>query len=235
MNEAMTIFLNMDEKEYEKNEALIQRIDEFLLNFGIEYTGIRNIYKAVKDTDRDHAVYAACHALRDAAWLKDKLAYLPVMHLTNACPIEDIRLDHMRDPSAAKLKYYEEYYLESHTLAHGIIVDEHGQLRDGYTSYLIAKKYGAHPDICEAFEDQPVRKIVRGRHVRQAQGLWEIKNDNRYIWNYTLRDPVIPGDILKVCTEKGSKFICVDKIDYVTGKEFCEEHKNVIKHMKACI
>ena len=35
MNEGMTIFLNMDERKTDENEALIKRIDELLLNFGI--------------------------------------------------------------------------------------------------------------------------------------------------------------------------------------------------------
>ena len=47
-------------------------------------------------------------------------------------------------------------------------------------------------------------------------------------WRYS----VIPGDILKVKTKKGQAFICVNRIDYVTGKEFCEEYRHVIKHMK---
>lgn len=232
MNEGMTIFLNMDEREFVENEALIKKIDELLQNFGIEYTGVRNIYKSTEEKNRDHAVFAACHALRNTAWLKGKLAYTSIMNLTNACSMEQIQLDNMAEPSAAKLEYYEKYYQESHTLAHGIVVDEHRQLRDGYTSYLIARKYGICPDIYEAFAEHPLRKVVRGRHVSWNKDTWIIKSEKIYTWNYTLKNPVVPGDILQVRTKKGQAFIFVDRIDYVTGKEFCEEHKNVIKHMR---
>ena len=232
MNEGMTIFLNMDERKTDENEALIKRIDELLLNFGIEYTGVRNLYRPIEQANRDQAIFSACRALRDTAWLKDILAYTPIMNRTDTCPMTQIRLDHMSEPAAAKLKYYEEYYQESHTLAHGIVVDESGQLRDGYTSYIIAKKYGIRPDIYEAFAEQPLKKVVRGRHVVWDKETWKIKSDRYYTWNYTLRDPVVCGDILKVRTKKGQAFIRVDKIDYVTGKGFCEEYRNVIKHMK---
>lgn len=58
----------------------------------------------------------------------------------------------------------------------------------------------------------------------------EVLIDKLYIWNYTLKDPVIPGDILKVRTKKGEDFMHVRGIAYATGKEFCKEHRNVVKH-----
>ena len=146
--------------------------------------------------------------------------------------MERIHTKNMTEPSAAKLDYYEKYYQQSHMLAHGIVVDEDGQIRDGYTSYIIAKKHGIRPDVYEAFKGQPLRKTVEGQHVLRDGNSWKVKSDKSYIWNYTLKNPVIPGDILKVKTKKGQAFICVNKIDYVTGKEFCKEHKSVIKHMK---
>lgn len=231
MNEGLAVFLNMNEREIKETNSLINRIDELLLNCGVKYTGFRNMYTPVEVKDRDHTVYAAYRALNDAAWLKDKLASVSTVNRANACPMERIKADNMLEPSVAKLEYYEKYYQQSHMLAHGIVVDESGQIRDGYTSYIIAKKYGICPDIYEAFAEQPLRKIVAGQHVFKNGNSWKVKSDRSYAWNYTLRNPVIPGDILEVKTKKGQAFICVNRIDYVTGKEFCEEHRHVIKHM----
>lgn len=235
MNEGLTVFLDMDERASDEIEAVIRRIDEILLECGMEYTGFRNAYRPIDEKERDHAVFAACRALEEADWLKGKLAYIPVMHRIDVCPMEQIRLDHMAEPSAAKLEYYEKYYQKSHKLAHGIVIDEHGYLRDGYTSYIIAQKYGIRPDIYEAFANQPLRKTVRGQHVLRDGDTWKVKSSKNYIWNYTLKSPVVPGDILKVKTKKGQAYICVRKIDYITGKEFCDEHRKVLKHMNECL
>ena len=235
MNEGLTIFLDMDEGEADETEALIKRMDNLLLGCGMVYTGFRNVYRPIEEKDRDRAVFTAYRALVGADWLKGKLAYAPVMHQLDVCPMEQIRLDHMKEPSAAKLEYYENYYQKTHKLAHGIVVDEHGYLRAGYTSYIIAKKYGIRPDIYEAFAEQPLRKVIKGQHVLRDGDTWKVKSIKGYIWNYTLKNPVVPGDILKVKTKRGQAFICVRKIDYLTGKEFCEEHRNVIKHMKECL
>lgn len=244
MNEGMAVFLNEGEEKAEKQrkperlekpeklDELISRIDNLLLDFGITYSGIMNLYMPKVTADRDHAIFAACDALNHAEWLKDRLAHICIMNKTNACPLEQIRLDDMTEPSPGKLKYYEEYYRKSSELAHGIVVDEERKLRDGYTSYLIARKYGIRPDIYEAFATRPLRKVVRGRHVLLKNGTWKIKGNKGYFWTYSLKKAVVPGDILKVQTKKGQMYICVDKIEYVTGEEFCAEHSAVIKHMK---
>lgn len=232
MNDGLTIFLNIDEREIKENEALIKRIDELLLAFGMEYTGLRNIYRPIEEKDRDHAIFAACQALNDAVWLKDKLVGTLVMNRASVCSIEQIRTQHMEEPSVAKLTYYENFYQKHYTLAHGIIVDECGQMRDGYTSYIIARKYGIRPDVYEAYAGRPLRKVVKGQHVFRDGDIWKPKNNKIYIWNYTLKSPVVPGDILKVQTRKGQAFICVRQIDYITGEEFCKKHRNVLKHMK---
>lgn len=235
MNEALAIFLNIDEKQDIENEAFIKRIDELLLEYGIKYTGFNNMYRPAEAKDRDDAVFNACRALRETDWLKGILADVSVINRVDVCSMGRIGLEHMSEPSAAKLEYYENYYQRSHTLAHGIVVDEHGQMRDGYTSYLIAARYGLHPDIYEALADQPLRKIVRGQHVLKDGDIWKVKNDKIYTWNYSLKNPVVPGDILAVRTQKGREFMCVREIHYITGKEFCQEHKNAIRHMGECL
>lgn len=232
MNEGMAVFLNMDAGRCEGTEDLIRKIDELLLNYGMKYTGYNNIYKPIEEKSRDHVVFAACRALRKTDWLKDKLAYISIMNRTGVCSMERVRLEDMAELSAAKLEYYESYYQKSHTLAHGIVVDEYGRMRDGYASYMIARKYGVHPDIYEAYAEQPLKKIVRGQHILKVEDTWKIKSDKIYVWNYSLRSPVVPGDILRVQAKSGQALICVRQIDYVTGEEFCREHRNVVKHMK---
>lgn len=150
--------------------------------------------------------------------------------LTNACSMDEIRTDRMSDPSPEKIWYYEQYYQKTKKLPHGIVVDENRQLRDGYISYLLAKKYNIRADICEMVSGQPLRKIVGGMHVKFSDGKWRKTGRKRYIWIYTLKSPVVPGDILMVNTKKGKAFICVDKIDYAAGK-FCSKYKKVRKHL----
>lgn len=66
----------------------------------------------------------------------------------------------MLDSSPEKLWYYEKYYQKKHQLPHAIVVDENKQLRDGYISYLLAKKYNVRADVCEMISGQLMRKIM---------------------------------------------------------------------------
>ena len=140
MNEGIAVYLHINLREEKKNEELLDRIDRLLLDYGIRYSGIRNLYMPVENSDRDHRIYAACQALKKAGWMKKKLAEVSVLNRTDVCTMDEIRLDYMTMPRPGKLEYYEKYYLLSGGLAHGIIVDENRQLRDGYTSYILAKK-----------------------------------------------------------------------------------------------
>lgn len=66
MNEGIEVFLNGGEKEGRKPEKLIRRIDSFLLDYGLAYSGVRNLYIPTEAAGRDHAVFAACDALKKA-------------------------------------------------------------------------------------------------------------------------------------------------------------------------
>lgn len=233
MNEGMAVFLNFGEKERKELDAFIGKVDDLLLQYGIVYTGFRNIYRPLNGSQRDHDVYMAVNALENTPWLKDRLDHISIMHQANACSLKEIRRDNMTRPSSAKLRYYESYYLSSRKLAHSIIVDENRQLRDGYISYILAGKYGLRPDIYQAFSAQPLRKVIRGKHVSRDSEGWKIKSDKIYSWNYLLKKPVVPGDILQVQTKKGASYVCVSAIDYAAGKEFCENYSDVIKHTGA--
>ena len=208
-----------------ENEILNRSIDKLLLTVGMKYSGIMNMYIPVDVKKRDQAVFRAQELLRKTDWLKGILAYTLIGTMTNACPIEEIRTDRMCNPSPEKLWYYEEYYQKSKKLPHAIVVDEDKQLRDGYISYLLAKKYDAPAEICEALSGQPLKKIVKGRHVEFSDGKWRKKGDKHYTWIYTLKAPVVPGDILLVDTSAGPDFICVDRIDYTAERIFAQNIK----------
>ena len=231
MNETLSVYLNLDPEKRIENEVLIRRIDKLLLTVGMKYSGVMNMYIPVDRQRRDQAVFQAEVLLRDTDWLKDILAYTLVGTLTNACPVGEIRTDAMSNPSPEKLWYYEEYYQKTKQLPHGIVVDENKQLRDGYISYLLAQKYGAPADICEMVSEQPLRKIVTGRHVEFSHGKWRKKSEKRYVWIYPLKAPVVPGDILLANTKSGGDLICADSIDYIAGQEFCAKYKKIRKHM----
>ena len=231
MNEALAVYLNLDMENIEKIEEIIRKIDELLLTVGMKYSGIMNLYISVDEQKRDETVFRAEELLRNTDWLKDILSHILIGVITNACPIEEIQTDMMSNPSSEKWVYYEQYYQKTKQLPHAIVVDENKQLRDGYISYLLAKKYGVQAEVCGMVLGQPLRKIVKGRHVVLSNGKWKKKSNKRYIWIYTLKKPVVPGDILLVNTKKGRAYICVDRIEYAAGQGFCSRYNTVKKHM----
>ena len=231
MNDGLCVFLHLDEKQPEENEKLFERIDELLLTVGMKYCGVGNMYIPVHTEERDRAVFLAVQLLRETEWLKDILAAIPIASLKDVCPLDSILTENMTEPDKEKMRYYEEYYNASHKLPHAIIIDETKQLRDGYISYLLARKYKLKPDLYEAFSNQPLKKLVIGTHVKFCDGKWKRKGRRKYSWIYTKKHPVVPGDILQVNTKHGLDFMCVEKIDYVTGREFCRTYKRVKRHM----
>ena len=68
-------------------------------------------------------------------------------------------------------------------------------------------------------------------HVEFSDGKWRKKSDKRCIWIYSLREPVVPGDILMANTKTGADFICVHRIEYTAGREFCSKYAKIRQHM----
>lgn len=58
-----------------------------------------------------------------------------------------------------------------------------------------------------------------------------IRGPQYFKWIYNKKDPVVPGDILKVDTRKGDAYMVVEKIDYIAGAKNCAQYKKVIEHM----
>lgn len=223
MNEGLFVYLNFDKIPLENEEHVLERVDEILLKHHIQYSKFQNLYIPGEKATRDTDIYEGIQELRSDEVLKDGIASLPVATMTNVCPLDKIQLKKMGKPSPKKFARYENYFKKEGKLAHDIVVDEHGRLRDGYISYLLAEKYQL-PDtrvsVVEALASQPVYKVVLGRHVeKRADGKgYEVKNQNVYTWLYSLRAAVVPGDILVVGSRKGNQIIRVDRVEMRTGK-----------------
>ncbi|MDE7416308.1 MAG: hypothetical protein K2N44_08410 [Lachnospiraceae bacterium] len=111
-------------------------------------------------------------------------------------------------PKAEKMEQKERYFMETGLLQSQIILDSQGSLVDGYTSYLLAVKYG--------LQSVPVRydkrQIVRASH----------KSDSKlYTWELPglLVDRVQVGDRVLVRTEKGVRAVTVAAVEEYAGNE----------------
>ena len=229
MNELLQVYLDADQNQL---EIIISQIDNLLIKYGWRYLGFENFYGPVEAHDRDDTIVRACNALRHASWLKLFHPFTVIGNEIRVCDIDKLCTEHMVKPSEERYKYYENYYLKTNELPHAIIVDENRNLVDGYISYLLAKKYTVHPDIMEKWSDQPIRKIVLGRHVRKVIDGYQIKCNKVFVWIYNIKDPVVKGDLLQVHTRKGLDYIVVDSVSYVTGNEQCFKYNKVKSHMR---
>jgi len=130
--------------------------------------------------------------------------------------VDNVRIDEIRifpcfrarPPLAEKLDRKERYYLEHGEFESEIVLDGSGNLIDGYTTYLLAEKYG--------LEHIPVRygrrQIIRAAH-RPGGKLytWELPG--------ILVDRVRAGDRVGVRTEKGHTTVMVAGVEEYAGQE----------------
>lgn len=137
----------------------------------------------------------------------------------------------MTVPKQEKMDYYETYFLEEGHFANAIIVDEAWNLRAGYVSYLLARKYGVRPQIFEIRAARPIVKTVRGRYVRYAAWEWSFTGAKQSAWLYALKESVVPGDILRVETGGGAACMRVEKVEYAASAD-CEGMRKALKHIK---
>lgn len=154
----------------------------------------------------------------------------PMKQLTN-CPLRRIKVNCMALPRPEKIRFYENYFLETRRFAHDIIVDENKNIREGYVTYLLALKYGVRPDVFEVPASQPVQKVVKCRNVRYRERRWEVVDSRIYVWAHDLGYSVAPGDILRVSDDKGPKYVQVEEVAYEAGEEACKKLKKVLSHV----
>lgn len=169
------------------------------------------------------------------------------VELTSILNLDKINVSGMIAPKPERLKYYEDYYLAEGRFASAVIVDEYWNIRSGYMTYLLAKKYGVRPPVYEVRASKPLRKVVRGRYVRSPKweqssggGLTEDRKSagrrsadrKREVWLYTLKEPVVPGDILRVETWRGTANIRVESVEYIGEDESCVNMRRTLKHVR---
>lgn len=235
MNEGMMVYLNLNLnpgiEQHLRNNEILSKLDELLLSEGMVYSGVQNLYHAQNQRERDSAAVRAIKALRNAEWLKGIYRNAAILDRTDVRSLEEIKLEGMSVPSVFKQEYYENYYLQKKKCSHGIVVDENGRLRDGYIAYLLAQKYGFCPVVYEAWSEQPLWKTVAGRHVYLKNGITKICSRKVYQWIYSLRTPVVKGDILLAKTKIGYSPMVVDNISYMTGTEFLRAPRRIKKKL----
>lgn len=110
------------------------------------------------------------------------------------------------EPEPEKMQRKERYFLENGVLQSQIILDGRGNLIDGFSSYLLAKKYGVR--------SVPVRygkrQIIRANHKPGGkQYSWELPG--------LFTDRVFPGDKVLVRTERGVKAVTVAAVEEYAG------------------
>ena len=238
MNDMIHVFFDYNVDNFQERlgiEAEIQYLDELVEKHGWKYSGLANVYIPIVKETREETVNNVIEAIVSDERLSKFSPKILKASLTNACDLDKIELHHMTKPSPVKHTRYERYYLENKELAHGIIVDETKQIRDGYISYLLAKKYRCMVNIIEVPKESAISKLVIGHHVEydKVKNTYIIKSSKRYAWIYNLKEAVIPGDILLVQTSKGHAFMQVEKITNTAGKDAFSKHKKAIINITA--
>lgn len=232
MNEMFAVILDFKPDDLEIEEV-INRMDEVIEKEGWKYMGFMNLYSPVDQSTRDETIHNVRRALEHTKWLKPYNPRVLVGNWGDSMKAEDIDVSGMTAPSKIKLKRYEDYYNLTKSLAHSIIVDEQGRIRDGYISYLLAWKYSANVNILSTWSSQPVKKIVIGKHVEWDGEKCYEKSGKYYCWIYDLKEAVIPGDILLVHTSKGLAHMQVSRINYITGSTLCSKYRKVKRNETA--
>jgi len=238
MNDMINVFFDYDVNNWQERlgiEKEIQYLDTLVEKHGWKYSGFTNVYIPIVRETREETVGKVIEAIASDERLKKYSPKIMKATLTNACSLEEIELQHMTKPWDVKYSRYERYYLENKELTHGIIVDENKKIRDGYISYLLAKKYGCKVDIIEVPKKSAISKLVIGHHVEynKEQNTYVVKKNKRYAWIYNLKEAVVVGDILLVQTSKGHAYIQVEIITNIAGKDEISRHKKVIGNISA--
>lgn len=222
---------NMEERLFIEEE--IRYIDRLVEKQGWKYSGVANIYIPIERKTREETIDKVLQVIAVDERLKKYSPKVISGTKTNVCALREITVQHMTKANDAKYNRYEKYYLENNELAHGIIVDEDKNIRDGYISYLLSEKYGCNVDIIEVPKESPISKLVIGHHIEYdtEQKTYVMKTGKRYAWIYTIHEAVVPGDILLVQTSKGKAYMQVEKITNIAGKKVINGYRKVKRNI----
>lgn len=211
------LMVSVDMKGMSNSEmdGVPERIDEIVKPYHLEWSFL-NLYSVVNGYDEDLAVRAAKKALEQTDWLKDKV-FAGIMQSISRCRLDEICVEGMTEPRPEKLEKYRAYF-EEHgiseydpTYPNPIVVDRDKNLLDGYISYLIMKEKGyTYADCLLAEQGTVLKKYISGIHIPGT-------SKKEYSWSYSLRDAVVPGDLLLVDTKQGKKLVRVMRVDMGTA------------------
>ena len=154
------------------------------------------------------------------------------VELTSILNLDKINVSGMSTPKPETLAYYEAYYLAEGQFANAITVDEHWNIRSGYVTYLLARKYGVRPPIFEVRASRSLIKVVRGRNVRYMAWEWKVVNTRLISRICTLKEPVVPGDILRVEAQNGEIYMQVESVEHVDGTVGCAGMRKTLKRVR---
>lgn len=136
-------------------------------------------------------------------------------------PTDDIKIfpcfaEH--PPKTGKMQQKEQHFTETGLLQSQIILDNRGNLIDGYTSYLLARQQGIRV--------VPVRygkrQIIRASHKPGGKlYTWELAEN--------LIDKVSAGDAVLVFAQKGVRVVTVAAVDEYRPQEHTERFRTVIR------
>ena len=112
------------------------------------------------------------------------------------------------EPKPEKMQEKEQYFEETGALQSQIILDSRGNLIDGYTSYLLAVKYGLQSVSVKYGK----RQIMRASHRSGGK---------MYAWELPglLIDRVHIGDKVLVNTDRGIRAVTVAAVEEYSGQE----------------
>lgn len=157
------------------------------------------------------------------------------VELTSVLNLDKINVSGMSAPKPDRLKYYENYYLAEGRFANAVIVDECWNIRSGYMTYLLARKYGVRPPIFEVRASKPLKKVVRGRYASCPEGEPRSAARRQGTWLYTLKEPVVPGDILRVESRGGASNIRVEAVEYIADDGSCANMRRTLRHLRKSV
>lgn len=199
------------------------RVEALSLVFGMTHNGFRHMCLPMDIEDRGHVCFLADREVHLEGTMQEELQYMPLEDIIVPDGMEGIRKGRMREPAPEKYAYYENYYLNTKKLCHPIIVDSRMHIVSGYVSYLLVQKYGAEAKVCRISQELPVQKIVKCALTERENGNFRVIAERGNRWIYGLEAPVMPGEILLVRTEQEEQYLCVEDIEYVTGKELLRD------------
>lgn len=236
MNEALYILFDRKCHDIVDIINAQHKISDMLRPCGMKYVGGYSVYAPQDKGNRDNIMHDAMQILNKNKWVADMSTAILVRDCLSTISLSRIDCSGMTEPRPEKYKYYEDYYKRTGELSHDILIDENNCIMDGYITWLLANKYQNDMgmqwkfNIHKADSTIPHAKIVVGRHVNVSESDITIRGPQYFKWVYNKKEPVVPGDILKVDTRKGDVYMVVEAIRYIAGSKNCAEYRHVIEH-----